>query len=217
MDLYFSPTDYSFDDPLYFPIPHNEPLASHHVPIFISQAFTSSRQSVSSVHVLEENALATAVPITSVSPTTVHVRQPKISLVSRVETRAASAPSPELPDCDLYIVAHSAVHGDIEAQNMIIELHQGVPASPGWSDPERHLIRKARLVLGVSVQKAAGRISASVAESISARLFPETSEVRNSMHIDDFADYICEAVDRGEISEARASQIVTLVDDEDMQ
>ena len=100
---------------------------------------------------------------------------------------------------------------------MIIELHQEVPTSPRWSDSERHLIRKARLVLGLSVQKAAGRVSPSVVERISAQLFPGTSAVRNSMHIDNFAGYICEAVDRGDISESQAMQIVTLVDDEGMQ
>lgn len=80
------------------------------------------------------------------------------------------------------------------------------------SEPDSHLIRKARLVLGLQVQEAAGHIPVGLVEKVSVQLL---SQHRNhAMRMEAFAAYICQAVVEKELSEARGTQILALAEDE---
>jgi hypothetical protein len=82
------------------------------------------------------------------------------------------------------------------------------------SDSEQDLVKKARLVLGLQVQKAAGRIPEDLVEKVSAQLLPKDGD--RAMRIEAFAAYICQTVVEKELSEARATQILALAEDEEV-
>ncbi|KAH6883208.1 hypothetical protein BKA58DRAFT_417018 [Alternaria rosae] len=105
--------------------------------------------------------------------------------------------------------AHSAPHSppSPDSRTTILRLHRALSTSTSSTDT--HLIRTARLVLGLAVQSAAGRIPADIAEKVSAQLFSE--EGQEVMEREEFVTFVREAVERGEVSEVRGSQILELI------
>jgi hypothetical protein len=103
---------------------------------------------------------------------------------------------------------------------MILKMYQDilsadtipVSSSQYYTDSEKDLIKKARLVLGFEMQKAAGHMAPGLVEQVSAQLLPQGFK-NGVMPIDTFAAYICQAVVEQELSEARATQILALADD----
>lgn len=89
---------------------------------------------------------------------------------------------------------------------------EALSASVRYSESEQHLIKKARLVLGLQIQKSARRMPPDLVEKVSAQLFPQ--DRNEAMYIEAFAAYICQAVVEKELSEARATQILALAEDE---
>jgi hypothetical protein len=85
------------------------------------------------------------------------------------------------------------------------------PASSNYTESEQHLIKKARLALGLEVQKAAERMPPDLVEKVSSQLFPrDRNEV---IPMGAFAAFICQAVVEKELSGARATHILALADD----
>jgi hypothetical protein len=145
-----------------------------------------SSQSTESNGTLEVDASATAVPMIQASPTTIRIRH----------LRTASQP-PDTPSKiqNLHDIAQGAVHGDIGCQTEISNMYQDIsnadtfPASSSYTESEQHLIKKARLALGLEAQKAAERMPPGLVEKVSAQLFPRH---RNEViPMEAFAAYIC--------------------------
>ncbi|KAI4665197.1 uncharacterized protein J4E88_010522 [Alternaria novae-zelandiae] len=96
-----------------------------------------------------------------------------------------------------------------DSRTTILLLHRALSTSTSTSQTDTHLIRTARLVLGLAVQSAAGRIPADIAEKVSAQLFPE--EGQDVMGKEEFEAFVQGAVERGEVSKTRKCQILELV------
>ncbi|KAI4704298.1 hypothetical protein J4E81_001364 [Alternaria sp. BMP 2799] len=96
-----------------------------------------------------------------------------------------------------------------DSRTTILLLHRALSTSTSTSQTDTHLIRTARLVLGLAVQSAAGRIPAAIAEKVSAQLFPE--EGQDVMGKEEFEAFVQGAVERGEVSVVRGAQILELV------
>ncbi len=77
-----------------------------------------------------------------------------------------------------------------------------------YSESERVLIKKARLVLGLGVQRAAGRVPAQLVEKVLVQFFPRDGD--ETMCVEEFAAYIRLVVARKEVSGARGAQILEL-------
>jgi hypothetical protein len=125
-----------------------------------------------------------------------------------------SVVAPRTPLDVFEIVADGAVRGDIKCQIMILKAHQEIsnpelPASESlWSKHEQYLVCRARLMLGLNIQMQSGRIPASVVETVYKQLFPKMED--ETLEIREFNAYVHHAVGRGELSEARAIQILLL-------
>ncbi|KAI4623520.1 hypothetical protein J4E80_003330 [Alternaria sp. BMP 0032] len=96
-----------------------------------------------------------------------------------------------------------------DSRTTILLLHRALSTSTSTSQTDTHLIRTARLVLGLAVQSAAGRIPAAIAEKVSAQLFPE--EGQEVMGKEEFETFVEGSVERGEVSVVRGAQILELV------
>ncbi|EUC35593.1 hypothetical protein COCCADRAFT_34967 [Bipolaris zeicola 26-R-13] len=160
---------------------------------------TCSLRSTESNDVLEEAVPATAVHMTTMMPTEIHIRY-----------------SLEKKD-DIQALIHGAIKGDAEYQTKLLRLYGEISASDApctlpWSSSQRSLIRKARLIMGLEIQRAAGRITVDALDKISTQLFCHDNE-EAAMGMEEFAAYSRGLSDRGEMSGGRAKQIIMLAFD----
>ena len=157
-----SPVDYSLSVPPYLPTHDRNTSTTCPRPTVAveNEDSTPSPGSVESSEVFEFDVLAIAVPILQVSPTTIQIRQSGTASQPSGITRKIQS---------LQDIVHDAVHGDIESQVMILRMYQDISTADAMSalyhksEPDSHLIRKARLVLGLQVQEAAGHIPVELA------------------------------------------------------
>jgi hypothetical protein len=206
-----SPVDYSLGVPPYLPTHDRNTLTACPRPTVAveNEDSTPSPGSVESSEVFEFDVLAITIPILQVSPSTIQIRQSGTASQPSGITRKIQS---------LQDIVYDAVHGVIESQVMILRTYQDISTADAMSalyhesEPDSHLIRKARLVLGLQVQEAAGHIPVGLVEKVSVQLL---SQHRNhAMRMEAFAAYICQAVVEKELSEARGTQILALAEDE---
>ncbi|KAG9194130.1 hypothetical protein G6011_04165 [Alternaria panax] len=207
-------TDYSLSTPPYLPA-HNRntstPCPRPTIPSNKDDS-TPSPQSTSSNEILEINVPATAIPILQATPTTIRIRR---------HSRTASHPPPTTPkeSQSLHDIAHNAVHGDMQSQIMILKMYQDISSigvhsassSSLKSEADCHLVKKARLVLGLQVQESAGRVPGGLVGMVAVQLL--SRDRKQAMRREAFAAYICQAVVEKELSEVRGNQILALAED----
>ncbi|EUC48834.1 hypothetical protein COCMIDRAFT_86277 [Bipolaris oryzae ATCC 44560] len=200
---------------------------------------TCSLRSTRSNDVLEEAIPATAVHMTPMMPTKIHIRHSlesqkrkqitipgSLSVCDDESLKLGTSLAQEnsiKPDLtsgeedDTQALIRGAIKGDAEYQTKLLRLYGEISASDGpcalpWSSSQRSLICKARLIVGLEIQRAAGRITADALDKISTQLFCHDNE-EAAMGMDEFAAYIRGLSDGGEVSGGRAKQIIMLASD----
>ncbi|KAJ5058247.1 hypothetical protein PSV08DRAFT_353393 [Bipolaris maydis] len=200
---------------------------------------TCSLRSTGSNDVPEEAISATAVHMTPMVPTEIHIRhslenhkRKQIAIVESISVGddkslklGTSLAQENLirfdlasgEEDDIQALIHGAIKGDAEYQTRLLRLYGEISASDApcavpWSSSQRSLICKARLVMGLEIQKAAGWVTADALDKISAQLSCHDNEEAR-MGTEEFEAYIRGLSDRGEVSGGRATQIVMLASD----
>ncbi|KAI4615134.1 hypothetical protein J4E83_006858 [Alternaria metachromatica] len=195
-----------------------DPLADTPTPtLFIRSSHSRPSPSPSplSTPVTEiENPLSDITP--QPSPTTTVIRHSPSPLSTPTPTPTTEIENPLSCIDDFPLSTHSSLPttttsppSSPDSRTTILLLHRALSTSTSTSQTDTHLIRTARLVLGLAVQSAAGRIPADIAEKVSAQLFPE--EGQDVMGKEEFEAFVKGSVERGEVSVVRGAQILELV------
>ncbi|EOA90309.1 uncharacterized protein SETTUDRAFT_36956 [Exserohilum turcica Et28A] len=126
---------------------------------------------------------------------------------------SSSSSSSLLQTPHLSHLAHSALTASIASQIAILNLHHALLTSnlqadahavSPWSAAERLVIRKARVVVGLRIQREAGRIAEDVFEGVLAWVLGGKCDGEE----EEVAVYIRGLVVQGRLAEARARQIL---------